>query len=90
MSARTAQPNPTRRPGLLPIAAVIVALAAAATGSARLATASPGAHVSTRAQAATLEMHHLQSAGYIATACTREGTLMVNPKTHRRTTVRYA
>jgi hypothetical protein len=33
-------------------------------------------------------MFRLESEGYVPTACTREGTLMVNPTTHRRVTVK--
>jgi len=40
-----------------------------------------------RSVGAEVVMFRLDSDGYVAVACTRQGTLMVNPKTHRRVTV---
>ena len=33
-------------------------------------------------------MHRLEAQGYVAAACTRQGTLMVDPKTGQRVTVK--
>ena len=41
-------------------------------------------------RSANREIHRLQSKGYVAAACTRTGTLMVDPKTHQRVTVKLA
>jgi hypothetical protein len=81
--------NPISRRRLLAPAVVIASLAAAAAGSAGLATALDGTQPTAR-QTASLQIDRLESQGYIASSCTREGTLMVNPKTRRRVTVRYA
>jgi len=35
-------------------------------------------------------MFRLESEGYVAVACTRQGTLLVNPKTSRRVTGKLA
>lgn len=41
-----------------------------------------------RSVGAEVAIFRLESDGYVAVACTRQGTLMVNPKTNRRVTVR--
>ena len=87
MSTLTAQLNPARRGQLLPAAIVVATLAAAGAGGVGIAAATSGNQGGTRALAATHEMGRLESKGYIPTACTRAGTLMVNPKTHQRVTV---
>jgi hypothetical protein len=90
MSAQTAQIEPARqRPShRLRIAAISVAVVAA--GAIPLATHGTDAHATPQPVAATLQMHRLEAKGYIATACTREGTLMVDPTTGRHVTVRLA
>jgi hypothetical protein len=81
-------PGGRRRRSRLVIAAV--SLVAAATASVPLATNGHRAQASTGELTAMRQTHHLQSAGYVATACTRDGTLMVNPKTHRHVIVKLA
>jgi hypothetical protein len=90
MSAQTAQIEPARqRPShRLRIAAISVAVVAA--GAIPLATHGTDAHATPQPVAAPLQMHRLEAKGYIATACTREGTLMVDPTTGRHVTVRLA
>jgi hypothetical protein len=56
----------------------------------RSATRPLAGHGRTTGRAYVLQetMFRLESEGYVPTACTRQGTLMVNPKTHRRVTVK--
>ena len=90
MSVLPAQPNRTSRRRLLAPAVVIAVLAASAAGSPRLITALEGTQRTGRPQTASLQIDRLQSRGYVASFCTPEGTLMINPKTRRRVIVRYA
>ncbi len=90
MSVLPAPLNPTGRRRLLAPAVVIAVLAVSAAGSPRLITALEGTQGTGRPQAAKLQMDRLRSQGYIASLCTPEGTLMINPKTRRRAIVRYA
>jgi hypothetical protein len=88
MSTLTARLNPARRSRILPTAIAVATLAAAGASGAGIAAATSGGHGSTRALTATNQIQRLESKGYIATACTRAGTLMVNPNTHQRVTVK--
>ena len=67
---------------VLLVAAVAAAVALTANGQA--------ANASAQRQSAGRRIHRLQSKGYVAAACTREGTLMVDPKTHQHVTVKVA
>jgi hypothetical protein len=62
----------------------------ASTARSRSAPPRVAGHPRTNGRAYVLQetMFRLESEGYVATACTREGTLMVNPKTHRRVTAK--
>ena len=90
MSALPAQLNPISGRRLLAPAVVIASLAAAAAGSHGVATTLEGTHPTNRPRTATVQIDRLEAQGYLAAACTREGTLMVNPTTRRRVTVTYA
>jgi CTP-dependent riboflavin kinase len=70
--------------------AIAFILAAAVAAAVALAANGQAANASAQAQNATRQIHRLQSEGYIAAACTREGTLMVDPKTHQHVTVKLA
>jgi hypothetical protein len=67
---------------ILLVATVAAAVAIAANGQA--------ANASSQRQSATRQIHRLQSRGYVAAACTRQGTLMVDPQTHQHVTVKVA
>jgi hypothetical protein len=62
----------------------------ASTAHARRATPPRAGHPRSTGRAYELQetMFRLESEGYVPAACTREGTLMVNPKTHQRVTVK--
>jgi hypothetical protein len=90
MSAHTAQIEPARQRPRHRLRIVAVSIAAVAAATIPLATHGTGAHASTELVAATLQMHRLESKGYVAAACTREGTLMVDQKTGRHVTVKVA
>jgi hypothetical protein len=64
--------------------AVVVAAAVALTANGQAANASA------QRQNAARQIHRLQQKGYLAAACTRKGTLMVNPKTLQHVTVKLA
>jgi hypothetical protein len=62
----------------------------ASTASGRSVTPALAGHSRATGRAYALQetMFRLESEGYVPTACTRQGTLMVNPKTHQRVTVK--
>jgi hypothetical protein len=68
----------------------VVSLTAAAAGLLPLAANGASEHATPRVPSAAQQMHRLEFEGYVASACTRKGTLMVNPTTHRRITVAVA
>jgi hypothetical protein len=90
MTALTAQLKPVGRRLRLRVVIAFILLAAALAGAVALAANRQAATASAQAQNATRQIHRLQSKGYVAAACTREGTLMVDPKTHQHVTVKLA
>jgi hypothetical protein len=86
MSAQAAQIQPaSRRRRLRIIAVSTVAVAAWAVPLAAHGTGATNA--AANAIAGSRQMHRLEAHGYVASACTRKGTLMVNPNTGQRVTV---
>ena len=49
-----------------------------------------GVNAPANALAGSRQMHRLEAHGYVASACTRKGTRMVNPNTAQRVTVNPA
>ena len=90
MTAQTEQLKPVGRWLRLRVAIVLIFLAAGVAVAVALAANGQSANASARGQSTTRQIHRLQSKGYVAAACTREGTLMVDPKTHHRVTVKLA
>jgi hypothetical protein len=87
MSAQTAQiePGGHRRSHRLRILAI--SIAAVAAGAIPLATHGTDAHATPQLVAVTRQMHRLEAKGYVAASCTREGTLMIDPRTGQHVTV---
>ena len=85
MSTLPTQLNPASRRRLLPTAIIAVMLAAGGVGA---AAATSIGRVSNPALTAAHRMDRLESRGYVPAQCTPTGTLMVNPRTHRRVTVK--
>lgn len=89
MTALTAALKPVG--GWLRHRVVIAFILLAAVVAAAVALAANGQAANASAwQSATRQIHRLQLKGYVAAACTREGTLMVDPKTHQHVTVKLA
>ena len=88
MSAQTAQIEPADQRPRHRLRIVAVSVAAAAAAAIPLAVHETGAHATTPLVAATRLMHRLESEGYVADACTRGGTLMVDRTTGRRLIVK--
>jgi hypothetical protein len=90
MSPRAAQIQLAgRRPrGRLRI--IAVSTVAVAAWAVPLTAHGTGANAAAHALAGSRQMHRLEAHGYVASACTRKGTLMVNPNTGQRVTVNPA
>jgi hypothetical protein len=72
------------------VAIALIVLAAVVAAAVALAAKGPAANAIAHRRSANGEIHRLQSKGYVGAACTRTGTLMVDPKTHQRVTVKLA
>lgn len=70
------------------VAIAFILLAAVVATAAALTANDQEANASAQRQSADRQIHRLQSKGYVAAACTRKGTLMVDPQTHQRVTVK--
>lgn len=70
------------------VAIAFILLAAVVATAAALTANDQAANASAQRQSADRQIHRLQSKGYVAAACTRKGTLMVDPQTHQRVTVK--
>ena len=70
------------------VAIAFILLAAVVATAAALTANNQAANASAQRQSANRQIHRLQSKGYVAAACTRKGTLMVDPQTHERVTVK--
>ena len=90
MSALTAAVEPAGRWLHDRVAIVFILLAAVVVGAVALAANGQAANASVQGRIATRQIHRLQQKGYVAAACTREGTLMVDPETHQHVTVKLA
>ena len=90
MTALTAALEPVGHWLRLRVAIVLILLAAGVAVAVALAANSQSANAGAHGQSATRQIHRLQAKGYVAAACTREGTLMVDPKTHQHVTVKLA
>jgi hypothetical protein len=92
-SPQTETAAPTRRSTSrlwVRVAGLAVGLSLASCGSA-IATASPGgasAPLSARATRSEQQIRSLETRGYVQDMCTRKGTAMYNPSTHRIVTVK--
>ena len=78
--------RPRRRLRIIAVSTVAVAAAWAVP----LTAHGTGANAAAHAVAGSRQMHRLEAHGYVASACTRKGTLMVNPSTGQRVTVNPA
>ena len=90
MTALTAAFEPVGRRLHYRVSIAFVLLVAAVAAVVGLTANSQAANASAQRQSATRQIHRLQSKGYVAAACTRQGTLMVDPKTHQHVTVKLA
>jgi hypothetical protein len=90
MSAQTAQMKLAGQPPRRRLRIVAISAAAIAAAAIPLATQGASGHAAPEPVAATLQIHRLEAKGYVATACTRKGTLMIDPKTGRHLTVELA
>jgi predicted metal-binding membrane protein len=69
---------------------IAVSTTAIAAWAVPLTAHDTGANAAAPALAGSRQMHRLEAHGYVASACTRKGTLMVNPNTGQRVTVNPA
>jgi CTP-dependent riboflavin kinase len=90
MSTQTAQIEPANQRPRHRLRIAAVSIAAVAAGAVPLAAHETAAHATTRLVAATRLIHRLESQGYVAAACTRRGTLMVDQATGRHMIVKLA
>ena len=90
MSAQTAQSEPANQRPRRRLRIVAFAVAVAAAGTVPLIAHGTGANAAAHALAGSGQLHRLEAQGYVPEACTRRGTLMVDPKTGRRVTVKAA
>ena len=90
MSGQTEQLQPAGRRSRRRLRIIAVSTVAAAACAVPLAAHGTGANAAANALAGSRQMHRLEARGYVASACTREGTLMVNPNTGQRVTVNPA
>jgi hypothetical protein len=90
MSAQAAQIRPAARRPRRRLRIIAVSTVAVAAWAVPLTAHGTGANVAANALAGSRQMHRLEAHGYLASACTRKGTLMVNPNTGQRVTVNPA
>jgi predicted metal-binding membrane protein len=69
---------------------IAVSTTAIAAWAVPLTAHETGANAAAHTLAGSRQMHRLEAHGYVAAACTRKGTLMVNPTTGQRVTVNPA
>jgi hypothetical protein len=70
------------------VAIAFLLLAAVVAAAVALTANDQAANASAQRLSANRQIHRLQQKGYVAAACTRKGTLMVDPKTHQHVTVK--
>jgi hypothetical protein len=90
MSAHIAQLTRTGLRRRVGVAVAIVSLTTAASGVVPLVASGAGEGAAPRVPGAAERIHHLEFEGYVASRCTRNAMVMVNPATHRRVTVTVA
>jgi hypothetical protein len=90
MSAQAAQIQPTGRRPRHRLRIIAVSTVAVAAWAVPLTAHGTGANAAANALAGSRQMHRLEAHGYVALACTRNGTVMVNPNTGQRVTVNPA
>ena len=90
MSAQTEQIQPAGRRPRRRLRIIAVCTVAVAAWAVPLTAHGTGANAAAHALAGSRQMHRLEARGYVALACTRKGTLMVNPNTGQRVTVNPA
>jgi hypothetical protein len=90
MSPQAAEMQPSGRRPRHRLRIIAVATVAIAAWAVPLTAHDTGANAAPHALAGSRQMHRLEAHGYVAAACTRKGTLMVNPNTGRRVTVNPA
>jgi len=88
MSAPTAQIEPTSERPRHRLRIAAVSIAAVAAGAVPLAAHATGANPANGALASSGQMYRLEAQGYVAAACTPQGTLMIDAKTGRSVTVK--
>jgi hypothetical protein len=66
---------------------IAVSTLAVAAWAAPLTAHGPGLNAAASALAGSRQMHRLEAHGYVVSACTHKGMLMVNPHTGQRVTV---
>ena len=90
MSARAAQIQPAGRRPRRRLRIIAVSTVAVAAWAVPLTAHGTGTNAAAHTLAGSRQMHRLEAHGYVASACTRKGTLMVNPTTGQRVTVNPA
>lgn len=90
MTALSAQLKPVGRRLRHRVAIAFILVAAVVATAIALAANGQAANANAQGQIAAQQIHRLLLKGYVAAACTREGTLMVDPKTHQHVTVKLA
>jgi hypothetical protein len=87
MSPQAAQIQPAARRPRRRLRIIAVSTVAVAAWAVPLSAHGIGPNAAAHALAGSRQMHRLEAHGYVASACTRTGTLMVNPNTGQRVTV---
>jgi len=90
MSGQTEQIQPAGRRPRRRLRIIAVSTVAAAACAVPIAAHGTATNAAENALAGSRQMHRLEAHGYVASACTRKGTLMVNPNTGQRVTVNPA
>ena len=90
MSGQAEQIQPAGRRPRRRLRIIAVSTVDAAAWAVPLTAHGTGANAAAHAVAGSRQMHRLEAHGYVASACTRKGTLMVNPSTGQRVTVNPA
>ena len=90
MTALSAALEPVGRRLRHRVAIAFILLAAVVAAAVALTANGQAANASAQGQIAARQIHRLLQKGYVAAACTRKGTLMVDPKTHQHVTVKLA
>jgi hypothetical protein len=90
MSAQAAQIKPAGRRPRRRRRIIAVCTVAVAAWAVPLTAHGTGLNAAANTPAGSRQMHRLEAHGYVASACTQKGTLMVNPHTGQRVTVNPA